>query len=109
MDFVYEYLNNILVIKFNRNDGFLLGKEVHFFGERIIPLVKEDVNKIALDLRNYTYLNSIGLGELINIRNFFLERSVDTILIVNSSKMLKLLDLVGIGDIFEAVKNENEL
>ncbi len=109
MDFVYEYLNNIPVIKFNRNEGFLLGKGIHSFGEAVIPLVKDDVNKIALDLRGYTSLNSVGLGELVNIRNFFLERSVETILIVNSSKIQKLLDMVGIGDIFKTVKDENEL
>ncbi len=109
MDFVYEYLNNIPVIKFNRTDGILLGKEIHSFGEGVIPLVKDDVNKIALDLRSYTYLNSVGLGELINIRNFFLERSMEPILIVDSSKIQKLLDMVGIGDIFKIIKNENEL
>lgn len=109
MDFVYEYLNNIPVIKFNRDDGFLVGEEIHSFGQKVVPLVKEDVNKIVLDLRNYTYLNSFGLGELINIRNFFLERSVECILIVDSSKIRKLFDMVGIGDLFKTVKNENEL
>lgn len=109
MDFVYEYLNNIPVIKFNRDDGFLIGEEIHSFGERVIPLIKGEVNRIALDLRSYTYLNSFGLGELINIRSFFLERGVECILIVNSGKIHKLFDMVGIGDIFKTVKNENEL
>jgi anti-anti-sigma factor len=109
MDFVYEYVNNIPVVKFCREDGFLVGEEIHYFGDKVIPLVKGDINKIAIDLRSYTYLNSFGLGELINIRNYFLERGVECILIVSSSKIHKLFDMVGIGDLFVTVANEKEL
>jgi len=109
MDFVYEYVNNIPVVKFCREDGLLLGEEIHFFGDKFIPLVKDNVNKIAIDMRSYTYLNSFGLGELINVRNYFLERGVECILIVNSSKIHKLFDMVGIGDLFKTVADEKEL
>lgn len=109
MDFVYEYVNNIPVVKFFRDDGFLVGEEIHFFGNKLLPLVKKGTDKMAIDLRSYTYLNSFGLGELINIRNYFLERGVECILIVNSSKIHKLFDMVGIGDLFETVAHEKEL
>ncbi len=109
MNFVYEYVNNIPVVKFCREDGFLVGEEIHLFGDKVISLLNENINKIAIDLRSYTYLNSFGLGELINIRNYFLERGVECILIVNSSKIHKLFDMVGIGDLFETVAHEKEL
>lgn len=109
MDFVYEYVNNIPVVRFCRDDGFLIGEEISLFVEKSRLLVKEETGKIAIDLRNYTYLNSFGLGELINIRNFFIDRNIQCILIVNSSKIYKLFDMVGIGDLFETIKHENEL
>lgn len=109
MDFEYEYVKNIPVVKFSRDDGFLIGEEISIFGSKASELVKEGTGKIVLDLREYTYLNSFGLGELINIRNYFIDRNIQCILIVNSSKIYKLFDMVGIGDLFETVKHENEL
>ena len=69
----------------------------------------EDTVKLALDLRSNPYLNSFGLGELINIRHFFMERGISCVLIIESKKIHKLLEMVGIEDLFETVTSEDQI
>ena len=109
MQFVYKYVDNVPVISFKRDDGSLLGYDINTFGEEVIAVFKEDVSRIALDLRGNPYLNSFGLGELINIRHFFLERGISCVLIVESRKIHKLLEMVGIEDLFETVASEDQI
>lgn len=109
MQFVYKYVENVPVISFKRDDGSLVGYDVNIFGEEVISILKEDSVKIALDLRNNPYLNSFGLGELINIRHFFMERGISCVLIVESKKIHKLLEMVGIEDLFETVTSEDQI
>jgi len=109
LQFVYEYVNNIPVITFTREDGSLLGSDIDDFGKEILELVNEGVYKLVFDLRKNTYLNSFGLGELINLRNYFLDKGITCILIVNSKKIIKLFDMVGIGELFETIASEKEL
>lgn len=109
MQFTYEYVNNIPVISFTREDGSLLGGDVDDFGKEILEIINEGIYKVIFDLRKNSYLNSFGLGELINIRNYFLDRGITCVLIVNSKKITKLFDMVGIGELFETVASENEI
>ncbi|HOP30312.1 MAG TPA: STAS domain-containing protein [Spirochaetota bacterium] len=109
MQFVYKYVENVPVISFKRDDGSLVGYDVNIFGEEVISILREDSVKIALDLRNNPYLNSFGLGELINIRHFFMERGISCVLIVESKKIHKLLEMVGIEDLFETVTSEDQI
>ncbi|HPF05900.1 MAG TPA: STAS domain-containing protein [Spirochaetota bacterium] len=109
MQFVYKYVENVPVISFKRDDGSLVGYDVNIFGEEVISILREDSVKIALDLRNNPYLNSFGLGELINIRHFFIERGISCVLIVESKKIHKLLEMVGIEDLFETVTSEDQI
>ncbi len=109
MEFTYVFVNNVPVISFIRDDGSLLRGDVNDFGEEILELIKEDVYKVVFDLRNNSYLNSFGLGELINLRNYFLDKGITTVLIVTSKKIIKLFDMVGIGDLFETIASEKEI
>ena len=109
MNFVYKYVNKVPVISFLADDGSLLGSDIKVFGEEIISLVTENINCIAFDLRHNSYLNSFGLGELINMRKFFYDRGFECVLISESKKINKLLDMVGIGDLFTRIKSDNEL
>jgi len=109
MNFVYKYVNKIPVISFLADDGGLLGSDIKAFGEEVVDLAQDNIRLIAFDLRNNSYLNSFGLGELINIRKFFNDRGFECILIAESQKINKLLDMVGIGDLFTRIKSENEL
>ena len=109
MNFVYKYVNKVPVISFLGNDGGLLGSDIKTFGEEVVELSEGNNGRIAFDLRNNSYLNSFGLGELINIRKFFYDRGFECILIAESQKINKLLDMVGIGDLFTRIKSENEL
>lgn len=92
-----------------REDGSLLRVDMDIFGEEVLEIINEGVYKVVFDLRKHSYLNSFGLGELINMRNYFLDRGITCILIVNSSKIIKLFDMVGIGELFETIASEKEI
>ena len=109
MQFVYKYAGNVPVITFKREDGSLLGNSIEPFCEEIIKLLKEDDNRIAFDLRHNTYLNSFGLGELINIRQILLDRGISCILIVESRKIYKLFEMVGLEELFQTVSSEDKI
>ncbi len=109
MDFDLSYVNGVPVVGISRNDGSLLDEDAAVFGEKIFSLLERDEKRIAIDLRHKTHINSFGLGELINLRNFFWELNIICLLIVDSVKINKLFEMVGIADLFETVKSENEL
>ncbi len=109
MQFVYKYVDNVPVISFKRDDGSLVGYDIDLFGEEVISVLMEDTVKLAFDLRNNPYLNSFGLGELINIRHFFMERGISCVLIIENKKIHKLLEMVGIEDLFETVASEDQI
>lgn len=109
MNFVYKYVNKVPVISFQNNDGSLLGSDIKAFGDDVLNLMTGNTDCVAFDLRNNSYLNSFGLGELINIRKFFYDRGIVCIIVAESQKIVKLLDMVGISDLFRIVKNENEI
>ncbi|HOP63627.1 MAG TPA: STAS domain-containing protein [Spirochaetota bacterium] len=109
MQFVYKYIDKVPVISFSREDGSLVGYDINTFGEEVLSVLHNDTMKIAFDLRLNQYLNSYGLGELINIRHFFIERGIDCVLIINNKKIYKLLDMVGIEDLFETIESEDQI
>lgn len=109
MQFVCNYTGNVAVISFSRDDGSLVGYDINLFGDEVSAILREDTEKIAIDLRSNPYLNSFGLGELINMRHYFMERGISCILIVNSKKIHKLLEMVGIEDLFETVTSEDQI
>jgi len=109
VQFEYEYVNKVPVISFTREDGSLLGSAVDEFGEDVLEILNEGVYRIVFDLRKHSYLNSFGLGELINLRNYFLDKGITCVLIINSSKIIKLFEMVGIGELFETLSSEKEI
>ena len=109
MQFVYKYLDSIPVITFSREDGSLLEDSIESFCEEVIKLLKDNEHRVAFDLRHNTYLNSFGLGELINIRQFLFSRGISCILIVESKKIYKLFEMVGIEELFKTVSSEDKI
>ncbi len=109
MQFTHIFVKKVPVISFTREDGSLLGSDLKVFGDEIMDILDEGVYKVAFDLRKHSYLNSFGLGELINLRNYFLDKGVICILIITSKKIIKLFDMVGIGDLFETIASEKEI
>lgn len=109
MQYTFIYVNKVPVISFIREDGSLLGTDLNVFGDEIMEMLDENVYKVAFDLRKHSYLNSFGLGELINLRNYFLDKGVICILIVTSPRIIKLFEMVGIAELFETAGSEKEI
>ncbi|OQA94469.1 MAG: STAS domain protein [Spirochaetes bacterium ADurb.Bin218] len=109
MNYKYSYYGDILIISFIRSDGSLISGSVESFANEIIALLKGNEVKVALDLRKINYINSFGLGELINMREFFLSRGITPVLILESKKIYKLFEMVGIHELFVIVSHESEI
>jgi len=109
MDFEYKLINNIPVVTLESDDGKLVGEDIQVFAEEILGKINAESGKIAFDLRNISYFNSYSVGELVGIRNYFLDKGFDCILIVENRNIIKLFDMLGIMDFFRTVSSENEI
>ena len=109
MRFEYKLINNIPVITFDYDDGKLIGGDVEVFGEDVLDKINNSYDRIAFDLRNILYFNSFAVGELVGIRNYFLDKGFDCILIMENRNIIKLFEMLGIIDLFHVISSENEI
>jgi anti-anti-sigma regulatory factor len=108
MDYDFKLINSIPVIRFDYEDGKLIGGDVHLFGEEVLNRISAGTDRIAFDLRNISYFNSYSVGELVGLRNYFLDKGFDCILILEDINITKLFDMLGILDLFKTVSSEND-
>ena len=109
MQFNYKLINNIPVIIFNYDQNSLIGGDVQTFGEEIMSSLDRESDRIVFDLRDVVYFNSFAVGELVGIRNYFLEKGMDSVLIMDNEKIVKLFEMLGIMDIFQIISSENDI
>lgn len=107
MLFEYKLIKNIPVITFERDDGNLIGGDVNAFGDEVMGRYNGDSDRIVFDLRNMSYFNSFSVGELVAIRNYFLEKGLDSFLILDNNNIIKLFEMLGIMDLFQIISSEN--
>ena len=109
MQYEYKLINNIPVITFDHDNGKLIGGDVQIFGEEILSRFNGESDRFVFDLRNISCFNSFAVGELVGIRNYFLDKGFDCILIIDNGKIIKLFEMVGIMDLFQTVSSENQI
>ncbi len=109
MELEYTYFNNAVVVRLNHDEGSLEDSDLQSLCRNISQLLNERIDSIALDITPCRFLNSYGLGELISIRNYFSDIHIDCILVTENTKVLKLLDMVGMTDLFTVVPDKTDI
>ncbi len=100
MEYIVNRINNIIVIEIPEKEGGLIAPDIEGFIGHIEVLDKGVSNKIALDFIDKKYLNSSGLGELMRIKDVFVDSGADLILVNLMDRVRSLLNIVGADDFF---------
>ena len=83
-----------------------LGPSVASLGEAVAGLLKDNHNKIVLNLKNVDYLDSAGIGELVASKKRAAAAGGDVRLLLPSDTVYKVLSIVQLHLIFQIFDNE---
>ncbi len=106
MKYTTEVTDGILIVAI---EGNLMGDSS---GKELLDTVTEQrdgsVNLCAIDLAGVEYMNSNGIGVLINILTKMRNRNGEAILINPSEQIKKLLIITKLNSIFDIVNSREE-
>lgn len=109
MDNDYHFKNDVLVINLRESGGRLKMQDTDDFIRQIISAGRPSIKKIAFDMSSQEFLNSTGLGELIQIKDSLMDRNIKLLLINPSLRVKSLITMVGVDQFFQIFNNEDEL
>lgn len=106
MTYTLEDKDNMLFI---RLEGNLMGDtSANALLEEVGGRVDQEHHLCAVDLSKVTYMNSNGIGILINILTKMRNRGGEVVLINPSAQIHKLLVITKLNSIFDVVDSEEE-
>lgn len=78
------------------------------FKTPIESLIEADTKEIYLDMTEMKYIDSTGIGILIELRKAAMGKNLDMILINPQKNVVKLLQLTGVDQIFKILEEKPE-
>jgi len=109
MGLTHRYHKNILIIDVVDGDGKLALQDIDVFINEVLSLYNGKGKEIAIDMSKKSYLNSSGLGDLIKIKDRFMDDGIVLVLIKPTARVLSLLEMVGVIQFFKIIEREDEL
>lgn len=95
---------SIIIVK-GEVDIYSVGK----FREAIERLINSKVSEINLDCTDLTYMDSTGMGVLIELRKKTMESGQKLVIMNPRKNIKKLLDITGVTQIIDIIENpENQ-
>ena len=91
-----------------RISGFLDAHTVVSFEKSMGELMGRDFNRFLLDLGDLNYVSSAGIGALMVLLQQLRRSQGDMVIVNPSSKVHKILDLLGFTKIFRIAQNREE-
>ncbi|MDT4922034.1 MAG: hypothetical protein QOI15_2936 [Pseudonocardiales bacterium] len=76
--------------------------EVGAVAKEAISTCPDDSRRIVIDLAAVSFLDSSGIGALVDIRNFGLGRGIPTMLTNLPGAVSRVLEIGGLGGVFES-------
>lgn len=86
--------------------GFLDAHTVDQFEKEMDTLLEKQYVKFIMDLSDLNYISSAGIGVLMVLLQQLRRRHGDLVLLRPSSKVYKILDLLGFTKIFNIVNDQ---
>ncbi len=109
MDINYHTVGNVLVVDVPEGTGRLAYVDIDAFIEGILEAAKPPITTIAFDLSRQEFLNSVGLGELVKVKDRLVDSSIELALINCAPRVTSLITVAGVDRFFTVVRNEDEL
>ncbi|SDL30125.1 anti-sigma B factor antagonist [Catalinimonas alkaloidigena] len=106
MNYSIEEKENIMLV---RLEGNLMGDtSANQLLDDVAARVEDDRHLCAVDLSNVSYMNSNGIGVLINLLTKMRNRGGEVVLINPSQQIQKLLVITKLNSIFDIVDSEED-
>lgn len=88
-----------------RITGFLDAHTVVSFEKTMEDLLERQYNRVVMDLGNLNYISSAGIGALMVLLQQLRRRQGDMVILQPSTKVFKILDLLGFTKIFHIAQD----
>ena len=109
MDIDYHFKNDVPVINVGAEEGRLTNKDINDLVHQIISTSRPSNKTVALNMSSHSFLNSTGLGELIQVKDRLLDRNIRLVLIHPSPRVKTLLTMAGVDRFFTIFDSEDQL
>lgn len=88
--------------------GFLDAHTFSRFEDQLRNLIREDKNRIVVQMKNLDYISSAGLGVFMSVIGEIRQKGGDIKLSDLNSKVYKVFDLLGFTKLFQIFPTEEE-
>ena len=77
-------------------------------GSRLLALADEGKRGVVVDLTEVTFMDSTGIGVLLNALNHFEARHAELVLVCTSDLILRPFQLTGVADLLNIVESRDQ-
>ncbi len=104
MELSFNQIDEITVVKIDSQE--LNHVVSHDFQRQIAPIFDEKKFNIALDMGNVDFMDSMGIGTLITLRNKLMKEKGCIAMFNISDRVKKIIDIAALHKVFELYENE---
>ncbi len=108
MEIHHRFVNDRLIIDMDKTDGSFVEDEIDDFIREVLALAAGSCDRIGLNMKGVSYLNSSGLGELIKLKDSLTDEGITLVLIGVTGRVLTLLNMVGVDQFFTIIESESD-
>ena len=109
MDINYHTIGSVLVVDVPEGTGRLAFIDIDEFIQGILEAARPPIATIAFDLSRQEFLNSIGLGELVKVKDRLMDSNIELALVNVAPRVTSLITVAGVDRFFTIVRSEDEL
>jgi anti-anti-sigma factor len=111
MSIPYHTYKNTVVFEIPEGEGPLVEyDEVSELVDEILAAIsRESCDSVAFNMSKKNYLNSSGLGEMVQVKDRLMDHDISLTLISLQERVRSLLSMVGMLDFFSIIDSEEQL
>ncbi|MBI9110402.1 STAS domain-containing protein [Maridesulfovibrio ferrireducens] len=106
MELKFKHVDEITIVELDSPE--LNHVVSHDFQRQIAPLFDEKKFNIALDMGNVDFMDSMGIGTLITLRNKLMKEKGSIAMFNLSDRVKKIIDIAALHKIFSLYDSEDE-
>lgn len=88
--------------------GFVDASNISRFDEELYSHIKKGASKIIIDCSDLQYINSMGMGILLEARQLATKRDGDIVILNLPKKISKVFEILGFNEIFKFYSTEED-
>ncbi len=106
MELSFKQIDEITVVKIESSE--LNHAVSHDFQRQISPIFEEKQFNIALDMNSVDFMDSMGIGTLITLRNKLMKEKGNIAMFNISDRVKKIIDIAALHKVFELYETEED-